>query len=116
MDAEGECEELGIEASPIPVGPHGPPGTLFQMFGELPEVGALASCGGLNGFVGWFRFSSARAMHAALSRHPELTEHEITCTHGTELLIDSLFGYPYSRVPGYCRKLGFLVHKPAGVS
>jgi hypothetical protein len=72
----------------------------------------LADCGGLNGFVGWFRFKSAQAMDGALRRHPELTEHEITCTRGSELVIDSLFGYPYGRVPGYCRRLGFSVHKP----
>jgi hypothetical protein len=112
MGAESGCEELEVEASPIPVGPHGPPGTFFQMFGELPEVGALSDCGALNGFVGWFRFKTARAMDGALRRHPELTKHEIACTHGSELVIDSLFGYLYSRVPGYCRQLGFSVHEP----
>jgi hypothetical protein len=39
MGDESGCEELEVEASPVPIGPHGPPGTLFQMFGELPEVG-----------------------------------------------------------------------------
>jgi hypothetical protein len=112
MEAGGECEEFAIEASPIPVGPHGPPGTFFQIFGEQPEVGALTGCGGLNGFVGWFRFPDARTMDAALGRHPELTAHEITCTRGSELLIDSLFGYPEKLIPGYCRRLGFEVHRP----
>jgi hypothetical protein len=115
MEGSEECEEFAIEASPIPVGPHGPPGTFFQLFGETPEAGALTGCGGLNGFVGWFRFPDAKTMDAALARHPERTADEITCTRGSEMLIDSLFGHPAKLVPEYCRRLGFAVHRPARV-
>jgi hypothetical protein len=50
LSGEGECPEgVDLEASRIPVGPHGPPGTLFREFGELPEAGALAACTGTLG-------------------------------------------------------------------
>jgi hypothetical protein len=111
MREEDECVSVDVEASPIPVGANGPPGTFFEMFGELPEVGALAGCEVASGFIGWFRFGSAAAMRAALRRHPELTSHELTCTKGDQLLIDSLLGYD-KMVPEYCRRLGFEVHRP----
>jgi hypothetical protein len=115
LEGESECPEgIEFEVSRIPVGPHGPPGTFFQRFGELPEVGGLTSCTGTaSGFVGWFRFPSARAMQGALRRHPEITEHELTCTRGSELLVDSFLGYD-KFVPEWCRDLDFAVHKPPG--
>ena len=109
----GECPDgIDFEVSRIPVGLHGPPGTFFQIFGELPEVGALTACtDAASGFIGWFRFPSAEAMDGALRRHPEITRNELTCTAGAELVIDSLLGYD-KFVPGWCRKLGFTVHPP----
>jgi hypothetical protein len=97
----------------IPVGPHGPPGTFFQTFGELPESGALASCSErIGGYVGWFRFASAEAMDGALDRHPEMTELRQTCTHGRELLTAS---WVDSRTfdSEYCSRIGFAVFSPA---
>jgi hypothetical protein len=113
LGEESECPEgVDLEASRIPVGPHGPPGTFFQIFGELPEVGALTACTGTaSGFIGWFRFPSASAMEGALRRHPEMTKHEPTCTRGPELLIDSLLGYD-KFFPEFCCRLGFEVHPP----
>jgi hypothetical protein len=116
LSGEGECPEgVDLEVSRIPVGPHGPPGTFFQKFGELPEAGALAACTGtLGGLIGWFRFPSVGAMDGALRRHPEITEHEPTCARGRELLIDSLLGYD-KFFPEFCRQLDFEVHR-AGAS
>jgi hypothetical protein len=111
LDESGECPEgIDFEVSKIPVGPHGPPGTFFQLFGRLPEAGALTACTNtLGGFVGWFRFPSAKAMEGALRRHPEIAEAELTCTRGSELLIDSILGND-KFVPEDCRRLGFKVH------
>jgi hypothetical protein len=104
----GECPEgVELQASRIPVGPHGPPGTFFQLFGELPEAGALASCTDTaGGFIGWFRFPTTDDMDYALRRHPEIAGHEPTCTRGRELLIDSLLGED-GFFPEFCRRLGF---------
>jgi hypothetical protein len=112
LGEEGECfDGVELESSRIPVGPHGPPGTFFQTFGELPEAGALASCREtVDGFIGWFRFASAKDMLGALRRHPEITEHEMTCIDGRELLIDSLLSYD-KFVSEDCRNLGFRVHR-----
>ncbi len=111
---ESECPE-GVElaASRIPVGPHGPPGTFFQIFGELPEAGALTSCTDTaSGFIGWFRFRDVPDMEGALRRHPGITKHEPTCTRGRELLIDSLLGNDRF-FPEFCRRIDFEVHPPA---
>jgi hypothetical protein len=108
-EEEGCPGEMDLRASRIPVGPHGPPGTFFETFGELPESGALASCSErIGGYIGWFRFASAEAMDGALNRHPEMTELRQTCTHGRELLTAS---WVDSRTfdSEYCRRIGFAV-------
>jgi hypothetical protein len=108
-EEEGCPNEMKLEASRIPVGPHGPPGTFFQIFGELPEAGALASCSErIGAYVGWFRFADPKAMDGALSRHPEMTADGQTCTHGRELLTESWVGRKTFDAE-YCRQLGFAV-------
>jgi hypothetical protein len=108
-EEEGCAGEMKLEASRIPVGPHGPPGTFFEIFGGLPEAGALAACAErIGGYVGWFRFAGAKALDGALRRHPELTERRQTCTRGRELLTESWVG-PRTFDADYCRPLGFAV-------
>lgn len=108
-EEEGCPGEMDLQTSRIPVGPHGPPGTFFQTFGELPETGALASCSErIGGYIGWFRFAGAKAMDGALSRHPELTDDRQTCTHGRELLTASWVDSGTFDAE-YCRRLGFAV-------
>lgn len=116
LGEESECPEgVELEASRIPVGPHGPPGTYFQIFGELPEAGALTSCTDTaSGFIGWFRFRSTSDMEGALRRHPEITMHEPICTRGRELLIDSLLGNDRF-FPEICRRLDFELHPKPGL-
>jgi hypothetical protein len=112
-EEEGCPGEMDLRTSRIPVGPHGPPGTFFETFGELPESGALASCSErIGGYIGWFRFASAEAMDGALDRHPEITEFRQTCTHGRELLTAS---WVDSRTfdSEYCRRIGFAVFPSA---
>jgi hypothetical protein len=108
-DEEGCPDEMELETSRIPVGPHGPPGTFFQVFGELPEAGALASCSErIGAYIGWFRFADAKAMAGALDRHPEMTADGETCTHGRELLTASwVDGKTFDSE--YCRRIGFAV-------
>jgi hypothetical protein len=106
---EGCRGEMDLQTSRIPVGPHGPPGTFFQTFGELPESGALASCSeSIGGYIGWFRFASAKAMDGALSRNPEMTADRQTCTRGRELLTASWVDVGTFDAE-YCRRLGFAV-------
>jgi hypothetical protein len=72
----------------------------------------MTACTGTAGdFIGWFRLADAQAMSGALRRRPEIAERELTCTRGSELLIDSLLGYD-KFVPEYCRRLGFEFHPP----
>jgi hypothetical protein len=106
-----ECPEgVELEVSRIPVGPHGPPGTFFQLFGELPEAGALTSCTDtIGGFIGWFRFPNAADLKGAMRRHSEIAWAESTCTRGRELLIDALLGNDRF-FPEYCRRLDFELH------
>jgi hypothetical protein len=112
-EEEGCSGEMKLQTSRIPVGPHGPPGTFFQTFGESPEAGALAACPeAIGGYIGWFRFTSAKAMDGALDRHPEMTELRQTCTHGRELLTAS---WVDSRTfdSEYCGRVGFAVFSSA---
>jgi hypothetical protein len=52
-------------------------------------------------------------MDGALGRHPEISEHEPTCTRGRERLIDdSLAGYD-KFFPKFCQRLGFEFHRRA---
>lgn len=111
-EEEGCPGEMELQASQIPVGPGGPPGTFFEMFGDAPEAGALASCRErIGAYIGWFRFADVKAMEGSLRRHPEITADEPTCTHGAELLVDSWVGRE-AFVTGYCHRLGFAVHRP----
>ncbi|HEX4306875.1 MAG TPA: hypothetical protein VHZ54_12625 [Solirubrobacterales bacterium] len=113
-EEEGCPGEIELQTSRIPVGPDGPPGTFFETFGGVPEDGALASCGErIGAYIGWFRFADVKAMEGALGRHPEITEDQPTCTHGPELLLESWLGHE-AFVAGYCRRLGFAVHRPTG--
>ncbi|HJZ35959.1 MAG TPA: hypothetical protein VJ204_06765 [Solirubrobacterales bacterium] len=108
-EEEGCPGEMDLQMSRIPVGPHGPPGTFFQTFGELPESGALASCSErIGGYIGWFRFASAKAMDGALDRHPDMTERRQACTHGRELLTASWVDRR-TFDSEYCHQVGFAV-------
>ncbi|HEY0278126.1 MAG TPA: hypothetical protein VGC32_07645 [Solirubrobacterales bacterium] len=112
-EEEGCPGEMDLRTSRIPVGPHGPPGTFFETFGELPEAGALASCSErIGGYIGWFRFASAKAMDGAFSRNPEMTGDRQTCTRGRELLT-ALWVDIGTFDSEYCRPVGFAVLSPA---
>lgn len=110
-EQEGCPGEIELQTSRIPVGPHGPPGTFFETFGDAPEAGALASCvERIGAYIGWFRFADFKAMEGALRGHAEITAHQPVCTHGRELLLESWVGRK-AFVTGYCRRLGFAVHQ-----
>jgi hypothetical protein len=111
----GECEGVETAVTPLPV----PPTQDEQVAPELvrfekqANYAALIDCGGVNGFISYFRFPSAAARAAAVQERNGLIANELFCAKGTELVINDLLGYDYTI--GFCKKLGFPIHRPTHV-
>jgi hypothetical protein len=115
LKGAGECEGVETSVTPVPV----PPAQSEQVAPELvrfekqANYAALIGCGGVNGFISYFRFPSAAARAAAVRERNGLIANELFCAKGTELVINELFGY--DNTIGFCKKLGFPIHRPTHV-
>src|ERR1700753_557842 len=110
----GECEGVETDVARLPVPPARyekvAPG--LERFDKQANFAALIDCGGLNGYISYFRFPSARERATAVRERNGLIANELFCAKGTELVINELLGY--DNTIGFCKKLGFPIHRPTG--
>jgi hypothetical protein len=114
LQASGECEEIETHVTKLPV-----PASRFEevapaneRFDKQAQVAGLVGCGGLNGYVSYFRFPSTAARVAAVRGRNGLIANELFCAKGTELVINDLLGF--DNTIGFCEKLGWQIHRPTG--
>lgn len=112
MKDGGECESVEIEEVRLPIKPgrRGNVAPANRRFEGQASTAALIGCGGLNGYVSYFRFPSAAVRERAVSRRSGLLEHELFCAQGPEIVINDLLGY--DQTADFCRRLGFRIHRP----
>jgi hypothetical protein len=77
---------------------------------EGASVAAVAGCGGVNGYISYYRFPSTEARAAAVRGREGLISNELFCVHGPELVVNGLLGFD-STAP-FCKRLGFRIHRP----
>jgi hypothetical protein len=108
----GECEEAetNVTRLPVPKGQEEDVAPALLQFDKQANYGAIVSCGGLNGYILYFRFASAQAREAAVSGRDGLIAHELFCAKGSEMVINNLLGY--DSTIGFCERLGFPIHQP----
>lgn len=108
----GECEgvETDVARLPVPQAQYEKVPSGLERFDKQANLAALIDCGGVNGFISYFRFPSARERATAVRERNGLTANELFCAKGTELVINELLGY--DNTIGFCKKLGFPIHRP----
>jgi hypothetical protein len=111
LDEAGECEGVDAEVTRLPVSPSRaervPPVNLRF---EGASLGAVAGCGGVNGYIAYYRFPSPAARAAAVRGREGLISNELFCVHGAELIVNGLLGY--DQTEPICKRLGFQIHQP----
>jgi hypothetical protein len=108
----GECEDLETDVArlPVPQARYEKVAPALERFAKQANLAALISCGGLNGFISYFRFPSAQARVTAVRERNGLIANELFCAKATELVINELLGHDYTI--DFCKKLGFPIHRP----
>ena len=81
-----------------------------EWFGEQASISGLIACGGLSGYISYYRFPSAEARADAVRGRAGLISNELFCVKGSELVVNDLLGY--DQTVGFCKRLGFSVHQP----
>jgi hypothetical protein len=111
----GECENVETQVSRLPVPPARTAdlAPAIERFAGQAVVGAIVICGGLNGSISYARFPSVSARESAVRESEGLISNELFCVKGPELIINDLLGY--DNTAGFCRELGFAIHKPTHV-
>jgi hypothetical protein len=111
----GECDgvETSVASLPVPPARFEQVAPALERFDKQANYAGLISCGGINGYISWFRFPSAAARAAAVKERNGLIANELFCAKGTELVINDLLGY--DNTIGFCKKLGFPIHQPTHV-
>jgi hypothetical protein len=108
---EGECEGVEAELTRLPVLKSetervAPTNLRFRH----ASVAAVAGCGGVNGYISYYRFPSATARAVAVRGREGLISNELFCVHGAELIVNDLLGY--DQTAPFCERLGFTIHRP----
>jgi hypothetical protein len=111
LEEEGECEGVEAEVTRLPVsrsraGEVAPINLRF----ERASVAAVAGCGGINGYISYYRFPSTKARAAAVRGREGLISNELFCVDGPELVVNGLLGY--DQTAPFCKRLGFKIHQP----
>lgn len=111
LEEEGECEGVEAEVTRPPVSKSRaeevPP---INLRFDQASVAAVADCGGLNGYISYYRFPSTKARVDAVREREGLTSNELFCVDGPELVVNDLLGY--DQTAPFCRRLGFKIHRP----
>jgi hypothetical protein len=105
----GECESVEMQLTHLPV-PPSRPGEANERFNSEAMTAGSIVCGGLNGYIAYYRFPSAEARATAVRGREGLISNELFCAKGSELVVNDLLGY--DRTVGFCKKLGFPIHRP----
>jgi hypothetical protein len=113
LEEEGECEGVEDEVTRLPVSKSraGEVAPINLRF-DHASVAAVAGCGGINGYISYYRFSSTKARAAAVREREGLLSNELFCVDGPELVVNGLLGY--DQTAPFCRRLGFKIHRPTG--
>lgn len=108
----GECE--GVEAtlthSAASPSRFGGRASADERFGRQAVASGLISCGGLNGYISYYRFASTADRVSAVRGRAGLISNELFCAKGSELVVNDLLGY--DQTVGFCKRLGFAIHEP----
>jgi hypothetical protein len=115
LDDAGECE--GVEMSsarlPTPADKAEEVAPANERFDHQASAAATIACGGLNGYISYYRFPSAYARATAVRGRDGLISNELFCVKGPELVVNDLLGY--DQTVGFCKKLGFQIHQPTHI-
>ncbi len=111
LEEEGGCEGVDAEVTRLPVADSraakvAPVNLRFRK----ASVAAVAGCGGVNGYISYYRFASIEARAEAVRGRQGLISNELFCVHGPELVVNGLLGFD-STAP-FCKRLGFKIHRP----
>jgi hypothetical protein len=108
----GECESVETEEVRLPIRPRrrADVAPANKRFKQQASTAALIGCGGLNGYISYFRFPTATARGRAVAQRSGLLAHELFCVQGPEIVINDLLGY--DQTADFCRRLDFRVHRP----
>jgi hypothetical protein len=111
LEEEGECEGVDAEVTRLPV-PRARAEKVapVNLRFEGAPVAALADCGGVNGYISYYRFPSTKARADAVRGREGLISNELFCVHGPELVVNGLLGY--DQTAAFCKRLGFKIHRP----
>jgi hypothetical protein len=71
---------------------------------------AQISCGGLNGYIAYYRFPTVAARVRAVAGRPRFRRHVLYCVEGPQLVVNDLLGYDQTAY--LCGELGFRTHHP----
>lgn len=116
LKATGECEDVETSTTqlPVPSSRTEEVAPAVKRFDKQAAVGGLISCGGLNGYISYFRFPSTEARAAAVQERDGLISNELFCAKGPELVVNDLLGY--DNTADFCKRLGFPIHQPTHVA
>ncbi len=108
----GECETVEVEVVKLPIAPKRLKSVApaNERFNRQATAAALIGCGGLNGYISYYRFPSAVARARAIAGRTGLLEHELFCVKGPEVVVNDLLGY--DNTADFCDRLDFRIHRP----
>ena len=111
LEEEGECEGVDAEVThlPVPKSREKRVAPVNLRFKDA-SVAAVAGCGGVNGYISYYRFPSAKARTDAVRGRAGLISNELFCVRGPELVVNGLLGF--DRTAPFCKRLGFKIHQP----
>jgi hypothetical protein len=111
LEEEGGCEGVEAEVTRLPVSrSRAEKVAPINLRFVGASVAAVAGCGGVNGYISYYRFPSAKARTAAVHGREGLITNELFCVEGPELVVNGLLGYDHTAP--FCRRLGFEIHQP----
>lgn len=111
LDEEGECEGVEDEVTRLPVSKSRAEDVApINLRFEQASVAAVAGCGGVNGYISYYLFPSAKARAEAVRGSEGLISNELFCVDGRELVVNGLLGY--DKTAPFCKRIGFKIHRP----
>ena len=111
LEEAGECEGVETEVTRLPIArSQADEEAPINLRFEQASVAAIADCGGVNGYISYYRFPSSKARADAVRGREGLISNELFCVDGPELVVNGLLGY--DQTAPFCKRLGFAIHRP----